>query len=67
MKAYEILKFDDPLLLTLYHDTLYKNYTYIYSFFEALQEEMKINELQVRDLRRTHLIEKEYNSYYKLF
>lgn len=67
VKAYEILKFDDPLLLTLYHDTLYKNYTYIYSFFEALQEEMKINELQVRDLRRTHLIEKEYNSYYKLF
>ncbi len=67
VKAYEIVKFDDPLLLELYHDTLYKKYTYIYSFFEALQEEMKTNELQVRDLRRTHLIEKEYNSYYRIF
>lgn len=50
---------------SLFNQAIYKDYKMIYPFFETLQEILDKKELNVRDLKRTRLIIKEYNSYYK--
>lgn len=65
IREYKLLNIYDLHLSKLYNQAIYDDYKNIYPFFESLKEAMKKDTLQVRDLKRSRLYTKEYNSYYK--
>jgi len=63
----QLLKISSLELQTLYDQTLYQDYHKVFEFFNHFSEISQKNDLKVKDLKRSKLIAKEQNTYFKYF
>lgn len=67
IRNHQIGRIWDPVIQKLYDQAIYNDYHKIYELFELLKKVLDKPNLTISDLRKSRLITKEYNTYYKPF